>query len=98
MAATAKHGKRVDDDDERAGTAALFLCAAPLAGWRDVAVRARKTQSDWALAMARLLEGCSAACGKVLLVCDNLNTPTKGAFYEAFAPARARDGSTPRVL
>ena len=24
------------------------------------------------------------------VVCDNLNTHTKGAFYEAFAPARAR--------
>ena len=24
------------------------------------------------------------------LVCDNLNTPTKGAFYEAFPPERAR--------
>jgi len=24
------------------------------------------------------------------LVCDNLNTHTKGAFYEAFKPARAR--------
>src|SRR2546422_2890884 len=37
-----------------------------------------------------LLEGRYAACGKVLLVCDNLNTHTKGAFYEAFSPERAR--------
>lgn len=27
---------------------------------------------------------------KVILICDNLNTHTKGAFYEAFKPARAR--------
>ena len=26
----------------------------------------------------------------MILVCDNLNTHTKGAFYEAFPPARAR--------
>ena len=26
----------------------------------------------------------------MILVCDNLNTPTKGAFYEAFKPAQAR--------
>ena len=26
----------------------------------------------------------------VILVCDNLNTHTKGAFYEAFEPQRAR--------
>jgi hypothetical protein len=40
--------------------------------------------------MARLLEGRYAACAKVILVCDNLNTHTKGAFYEAFEPERAR--------
>ena len=40
--------------------------------------------------IARLLEGRYAACDKVILVCDNLNTHTKGAFYEAFEPERAR--------
>ena len=40
--------------------------------------------------MARLLEGRYAHCPKVILVCDNLNTHTKGAFYEAFEPERAR--------
>jgi hypothetical protein len=90
IAATATHGKRVDDEDERAGTAAIFLFAEPLAGWRDVAVRTRQTQSDWAIEMARWLEGRSASCGKVILVCDHLNTHTKGACYEAFAPERAR--------
>ena len=90
MAATAKHGKRIDYEYERAGTAVIFMVAEPLAGWRAVAGRARKTKSDWAIEMARLLEGRYAACGKVILVCDSLNTHTKGAFYEAFAPQRAR--------
>ena len=27
---------------------------------------------------------------KVLLICDNLNTHTKGAFYEVFAPEQLR--------
>jgi hypothetical protein len=27
---------------------------------------------------------------KVILVCDNLNTHTKGAFYDAFPPEKAR--------
>jgi hypothetical protein len=40
--------------------------------------------------MARLLEGRYAACEKVIVVCDNLNTHTKGAFYEVFQPERAR--------
>jgi DDE superfamily endonuclease len=40
--------------------------------------------------MARLLEGRYANCSRVILICDQLNTHTKGAFYEAFEPERAR--------
>lgn len=88
--ATAKHGKRVDYEYERAGTANIFMFTEPLAGWREVAVRETKTKLDWATEMARLLEGRYADCARVILVCDNLNTHTKGAFYEAFEPERAR--------
>jgi hypothetical protein len=88
--ATAKHARRVDYEYERAGTANIFMFAEPLAGWREVAVRERKTKIDWATETARLLQGRYAACEKVILVCDNLNTHTKGAFYEVFAPERAR--------
>jgi hypothetical protein len=88
--ATARHGKRVDYEYERAGTANIFMFAEPLAAWREVAVRETKTRLDWATEMARLLEGRYAKCQKVILVCDNLNTHTKGAFYETFTPARAR--------
>ena len=90
LPATLGHGKRVDYEYERAGTANIFLFAEPLAGWRDVAVRQTKTKFDWATEMARLLEGRYAACERVILVCDNLNTHTKGAFYEVFEPERAR--------
>lgn len=88
--ATAKHGKRIDYEYERAGTVNIFMFAEPLAGWRDVAVRETKTKFDWATEMARLLEGRYADCERVILVSDNLNTHTKGAFYEAFEPERAR--------
>lgn len=88
--ATKKHGRRVDYEYERAGTANIFMFTEPLAGWREVSVRERKTKLDWATEMARLLEGRYAQCEKVILVCDNLNTHTKGAFYEAFEPERAR--------
>ena len=88
--ATAKHPKRVDYEYERAGTANIFMFAEPLAGWRDVAVREQKTKVDWATEMARLLEGRYAHCDKVILVCDNLNTHTIGAFYETFEAERAR--------
>ena len=88
--ATAKHAKRVDYEYERAGTANIFMFTEPLAGWREASVRATKTKVDWAVEMARLLDGRYAACERVILVCDNLNTHTKGAFYEA---VRAGAGS-----
>jgi hypothetical protein len=88
--ATRAHGRRVDYEYERAGTANVFMFTEPLAGWREVAVRETKTKLDWAPEVARLLEGRYAGCPKVILVCDNLNTHTKGAFYEAFEPERAR--------
>ena len=88
--ATKEHGRRVDYEYERAGTANIFMFTEPLAGWREVSVRERKTKLDWATEMARLLEGRYAQCEKLILVCDNLNTHTKGAFYEAFEPERAR--------
>jgi DDE superfamily endonuclease len=88
--ATKQHGKRVDYEYERAGTANIFMFTEPLAGWREVAVRQTKTKVDWAIEMARLLDGRYARCEKIILVCDNLNTHTKGAFYEAFEPERAR--------
>ena len=62
----------------------------PLAGWREAIARPRRTKVDWAIEMANLLEGRYADCEKLILVSDNLNTHTKGAFYEAFEPAKAR--------
>ena len=88
--ATKKHPQRVDYEYKRAGVANIFMFAEALAGWRHVAVRDRKTKVDWAIEMANLLEGRYADCEKVLVVCDNLNTHTPGAFYEVFEPARAR--------
>jgi len=90
IAATKEHPKRVDYEYERAGVANVFMFAEPLAGWREVAVRESKTKVDWAIEIANLLEGRYADCAKVLLICDNLNTHTKGAFYEVFEPERAR--------
>ena len=90
MPATTDHPRRVDYEYERAGTAAIFMFAEPLAGWRGVSVRERRTKVDWAVEMAGLLEGRYATYDRVIVVCDNLNTHTAGAFYEAFEPERAR--------
>jgi DDE superfamily endonuclease len=91
IAATKSRPKRVDYEYERAGTACIFMFTEPLSGWRQAIARPRRTKVDWAIEMASLLEGRYAACASVILVCDNLNTHTKGAFYEAFEPSRARD-------
>jgi hypothetical protein len=88
--ATKDHPRRVDYEYERAGTASVFLFCEPLAGWRSVAIREQRTKVDWALEVAELLRTRFAAAAKVILVCDNLNTHTKGAFYEALAPETAR--------
>ncbi len=88
--ATTGHPRRVDYEYERAGTASVFLFCEPLAGWRGVSIRERRTKVDWALEVAELLRTRYAGAEKVILVCDNLNTHTKGAFYEAFPPAEAR--------
>ena len=88
--ATRDHPRRVDYEYERAGTASIFMFTEPLSGWRNVTVRPQRTKVDWATEMAELLESRYSKVKKVLLVCDNLNTHTKGAFYEVFSPGQAR--------
>ena len=90
LAATKEHPRRVDYEYERAGTASIFMFCEPLAGWRQVKVRERRTKIDWALEIGELLQTRYASAEKVILVCDNLNTHTMGAFYEVFEPEKAR--------
>lgn len=89
--ATKEHPRRVDYEYERAGTASVFVFSEPLRGWRDVRVRPHRTKVDWAVEMASLLRTRYARAEKVIVVCDNLNTHTMGAFYESFPPEEARD-------
>ena len=91
IAATSEHPRRVDYEYERAGTACIFMFAEPLSGWRKVSARPRRTKVDWALEMEELLRTRYADAEKVMLVCDNLNTHTRGAFYEAFEAKIARE-------
>ena len=89
IAATKKHAKRVDYEYKRAGTVSLFMFTEPLTQWRHVEIRDRRTKVDWAIEMKKLLNTRYASAEKVILVCDNLNTHTLGAFYEAFSPDEA---------
>ncbi len=88
--ATNSRARRVDYEYERCGTACIFMFTEPLSGWREATARPQRTKVDWALEMARLLDTRYKRAGKVVLVCDNLNTHTKGAFYEAFPAVKAR--------
>lgn len=90
IAATKSHPQRVDYEYERAGTASIFMFAEPLSGWRQATARPQRTKTDWALEVAGLLQGRYKEVEQVTLVCDNLNTHTKGAFYEVFDPQTAR--------
>lgn len=90
ISATKSHPRRVDYEYERAGTASIFMFCEPLSGWREVHVEKQRTKVDWARQVAELLHTRYARAEKVILVCDNLNTHTKGAFYEAFEPEQAR--------
>ena len=88
--ATRRHAKRIDYEYERAGAASIFMFTEPLAGWREATAGPTKTKLDWAIAMARLMDGRYRKCPMVMVVFDNLNTHTIGAIYEAFPPSRAR--------
>jgi len=44
IAATTKHGRRVDYEYERHGTASIFLFAEPLSGFRQATARPRRTR------------------------------------------------------
>lgn len=91
IVATKEHARRVDYEYERAGTACIFMFAEPLSGWRRVSVRSQRTKIDWAFEMEKLLCTKYADVEKVILVCDNLNTHTRGAFYEALSAEKARE-------
>jgi DDE superfamily endonuclease len=88
---TKKHPRRVDYEYERAGTACIFMFCEPHCGWRQVSVRDHRTKVDWAKEVAELLRTRYASAKKVILVCDNLNTHTIGAFYAAFPAKEARE-------
>ena len=89
--ATKEHPQRVDYEYERQGTASIFMFVEPLATFRQATARPQRTKADWAVEVAGLLDTRYADCERVTLISDNLNIHTKGAFYEAFPPEKARE-------
>ena len=81
---------RHDSEYVRGGVANVFMAFEPLAGQRHVAVTDSKTSIDFARLLRTLSDEHYPHVQRVVLVCDNLNTHTPAALYEAFAPAEAR--------
>jgi hypothetical protein len=89
LPATPRYPARYDYEYTRNGTASIFLFTEPLKGWRKVNPRKHRKKVDWAHEVRELLETDYPNARKIILVCDNLNTHTIGAFYEAFPPEEA---------
>ena len=81
--------ERVDYEYERNGTTNIFIHTEPLRGHRHVSIREHKTSKDWASEIKDLLEVDYPEAKKVRLVCDNYDTHTLGALYEAFPAEEA---------
>jgi hypothetical protein len=81
---------RVDNEYKRNGTCSIFMFTEPLAGWRYVHARERRTKNDWAEEVRDLLTVHYPDVQKICLVMDNLNTHNISSLYEAFPPAEAR--------
>jgi hypothetical protein len=82
--------ERYDDEDERNGTANIFMFTEPLRGFRTVGVREHKTAIDWATEVQQLLDLQYPEAERICLVCDHLNTHGIGSLDEAFPPEQAR--------
>jgi len=82
---------RQDHHYERNGVVNLFTFFEPLASWRTVMTRRRRTSVDWAQCIGRLLTEHYPDAEKVVLVMDNLNTHKLKSLYEAFEPQKARE-------
>jgi hypothetical protein len=82
--------QRIDHEYERKGTCNLFMFFEPMRGWRHVWVTDQRRKIEWAVCVKELLDVWFATVEKVILVCDNLNTHTGGALYEAFCAREAK--------
>ena len=87
---TPGHPARVDYEYERAGTANVFMFAAPLEGRRHTDVTEHRTAFDWAHQVRRLVDVRYPDAEVIRLVMDNLNTHSVASLYAAFPPDEAR--------
>jgi hypothetical protein len=81
--------RREDHEYQRHGVADGMMICQPAAGLRKCLVMDTRKKEDFAH-VCRDIDVLFPHAAKIKLVCDNLNTHTKGAFYKAFDPETAR--------
>ena len=79
-----------DYEYQRNGVSNLFMLFAPLERWRRVEVTERRTRTDWARVVRKLVDEDYPDKERIVLVMDNLNTHHPASLYQAFEPAEAR--------
>jgi DDE superfamily endonuclease len=79
---------RFDYEYARAGTASLLVAIEPRTGTRVVETSRQRTKADYCRFQQRVAALFPDA-DKIVLVQDNLNTHTAGAFYEHLPPTEA---------
>ena len=89
-AGTARAPGAYDYEYQRNGVSNLFMLYAPLEGWRRVEVTERRTRTDWAGVVRKLVDQDYPDRERIVLVMDNLNTHHPSSLYEAFEPEEAR--------
>src|SRR3712207_5727570 len=88
--------ERFDYVYTRNGVASLFLACEPLQGWRHIEVTEHRRRTDWAGFIRSLLDGRYREAERLVLIMDQLNTPSPASFYEAFPPEPAQRRSEER--
>ena len=81
--------RREDCEYERCGVAEVMMICQPAAGLRKCLVTEHRKKPDFAT-VCKEIDRMFPKAKKITLVCDNLNTHTKGALYTTFPPEEAR--------
>lgn len=82
--------RKQDHEYIRGGTCCVLAAFEPLRAWRHVWTLPQRRRVDFAEVVRDLCDRFYPEAETVQLVCDQLNTHSAAAFYEAFEPAEAR--------
>ncbi|MDR0637416.1 MAG: IS630 family transposase, partial [Spirochaetaceae bacterium] len=82
--------ERYDTEHARNGACEIFMCTAPLLGWRRAEAAGHRARLDWAARTKKLAGKDFPFAEKIVLAMDSLNTHSISSLYEAFEPEEAR--------